>query len=244
MTVVIWVAVALQGCSQSKPEQEVISFDSQPVVITQEKPKDDSSDTSKDVISETTIDVTPDIEKVDSSDTAKDKSSETMKDDSSEPSKDGTSDTAKDGSAETEGVRATVNVNVTYEDGSPDIIEYLDIDGVKEKPDETGHVLTGYDESGKLIYKRSDSSVTDSKGAMDVEIIYEFYSLDHDFDYRIEPLSPENGGGIQTVKGSVKADGTSRDFTFENVSRRGQTGIWYAGICSCRNGVLGDYAGL
>ena len=137
-----------------------------------------------------------------------------------------------------------MHVNVTYEDGSPDIIEYLDINGVKEKPDETGKTITGYDESGKPVYKRSDSSVTDSKGAMDVEITYEFYSLEHDFDFRIEPFSPENGGGIETVKGSVITDGTSRDFTYETVCRRGQTGIWYAGICSCRNGVLGDYDGL
>ena len=192
MTVIIWVAVVLQGCSPSNQEQaseqEVISFDSQPVVITQE--------------------------------------------------------TSKDNISETANVIATVRVNVTYEDGSPDIIEYMDISGVKEKPDETGKTITGYDESGKPVYKRSDSSVTDSKGAMDVEITYEFYSLDHDFDFRIEPFSPENGGGIETVKGSVITDGTSRDFTYETVCRRGQTGIWYAGICSCRNGVLGDYDGL
>lgn len=224
MTVIIWVAVVLQGCSQSNPEQaseqKVISFDSQPVVITQE--------TSKDNISET----------------AKDKAAETAKDNASEAAEDKAAETAKDDTSETANIIATVHVNVTYEDGSPDIIEYLDINGVKEKPDETGKTLTGYDESGKPVYKRSDSSVTDSKGAMDVEITYEFYSLDHDFDFRIEPFSPENGGGIETVKGSVITDGTSRDFTYETVCRRGQTGIWYAGICSCRNGVLGDYDGL
>jgi uncharacterized protein YcfL len=223
-TVIISAAVVLSGCSPNKPEpaseQNVISFDSQPVVITPETSNDDPSGAIKE----------------DTSDTAKDNSSEA--------SKDNTSDTAKDNSDETEGVKATVRVNITYEDGSPDTIEYLDIEGIKEKPDETGHVITGYDESGKLIYKRSDSSVTDSKGAMDVEITYEFYSLDHDFDFRIEPLSPENGGGIQTVKGYVKTDGASRDFTFETVSRRGQTGIWYVGICSCRNGILGEYAGM
>lgn len=216
MTVIIWVAVVLQGCSQSNPEQaseqEVISFDSQPVVITQETSKDNISETAKDNASEA----------------AEDKATETAKDDTSEAAN----------------IIATVHVNVTYEDGSPDIIEYLDINGVKEKPDETGKTITGYDESGKPVYKRSDSSVTDPKGAMDVEITYEFYSLDHDFDFRIEPFSPENGGGIETVKGSVITDGTSRDFTYETVCRRGQTGIWYAGICSCRNGVLGDYDGL
>lgn len=216
MTVIIWVAVVLQGCSQSNPEQaseqEVISFDSQPVVITQE--------------------------------TSKDNISETAKDNASEAAEDKAAETAKDNAFETANIIATVHVNVTYEDGSPDIIEYLDINGVKEKPDETGKTITGYDESGKPVYKRSDSSVTDPKGAMDVEITYEFYSLAHDFDFRIEPFSPENGGGIETVKGSVITDGTSRDFTYETVCRRGQTGIWYAGICSCRNGVLGDYDGL
>ena len=34
---------------------------------------------------------------------------------------------------------------------------------------------------------------------------------------------------------------TSKEFSYENVGVRGQTGIWYAGICSCRNGVLTDY---
>ena len=232
MTVVIWMAVVLQGCSQSNPEQaseqEVISFDSQPVVITQETSKDNISETAKDNASEA----------------AEDKAAETAKDDTSEAAEDKAAETAKDNASETANIIATVHVNVTYEDGSPDIIEYLDINGVKEKPDETGKTLTGYDESGKPVYKRSDSSVTDPKGAMDVEITYEFYSLDHDFDFRIEPFSPENGGGIETVKGSVITNRTSRDFTYETVCRRGQTGIWYAGICSCRNGVLGDYDGL
>ncbi|MCR5603694.1 MAG: hypothetical protein K6G27_08335 [Lachnospiraceae bacterium] len=240
MTVIISAAVVLSGCSQNKrepaPEQNVISFDSQPVVITPETSNDDPSGAIKEDTSDTSKDVASEMEKADSSDASKAVVSE--------PAKEDTSDTSKDNSDETEGVKATVRVNITYEDGSPDTIEYLDIEGIKEKPDETGHVITGYDESGKLIYKRSDSSVTDSKGAMDVEITYEFYSLDHDFDFRMEPVSPENGGGIQTVKGYVKTDGASRDFTFETVSRRGQTGIWYVGICSCRNGILGEYAGM
>ena len=140
-------------------------------------------------------------------------------------------------------IAATVNINVTYEDGSPDIVEALDIDGVTDQPDETGSIITGYDGSGNLIYKRSDSSVTDAQGKMDVAITYEFYSLDYDFDLRIEPLYPENGGNIQSIQGSVISGGKSSDFTFETVGRRGQTGIWYAGICSCRNGVLGEYEG-
>jgi hypothetical protein len=223
LTVTVSAAVVLAGCSQSSsepaPEQKVISFDSQPVITASETMRDNSSDSTADV----------------SSDTATDDSSDSTANDSS--------DTAADAS-KTEDAAATVRLNVTYEDGNPDIIEALDIDGVEDHPDETGSIITGYDKSGKLIYKRSDTSVTDAQGKMDVEITYEFYSLDHDFDLRVEPLYPENGGGIQTVKGSVVTDGTSSDFTFETVGRRGQTGIWYAGICSCRNGVLGDYDGI
>ena len=141
---------------------------------------------------------------------------------------------ATDGQGE---VVATVVVNISYADGSPDVIEVLDINGVSGGPDGKG-----YDNAGKLIYERKDTGSTDANGALNVTITYEFYSLDYDFDYRYEPMDPENGGNIQSITGKItKAGGDSKDFTFETIGIRGQTGIWYAGICSCRNGVLGDY---
>ena len=97
MTVVIWVAVVLQGCSQSNPEQaseqEVISFDSQPVVITQETSKDNIFETAKDKAAETAKD--------NASEAAEDKAAETAKDDTSEAAEDKATETAKDDTSET-----------------------------------------------------------------------------------------------------------------------------------------------
>ena len=142
-------------------------------------------------------------------------------------------------------VPATVIVKCAYENGTPDIVEYFDISDVTDQPSEDGHIINGYDAAGNLVYKREDSSSTDDNGIVNVTITYDFYSLEHNFDFSIQPLEPENGGNIQTLNGSIvvrnESGETSKDFTFETVGFRGQTGIWYAGICSCRDGVLGDY---
>ena len=142
-------------------------------------------------------------------------------------------------------VTAPVTVKCAYENGAPDLAETLNISDVTDKPEEDGHTICGYDADGKMVYKREDSSFTDDNGVLNVTITYEFYSLEHDFDFQIDPLQPENGGSIQTLNGSIVvksgSDETSKDFTFETVGVRGQTGIWYAGICSCRDGVLGDF---
>ena len=58
-------------------------------------------------------------------------------------------------------VPATVTVKCAYENGSPDIVEVLNISDVTDQPDESGHIICGYDAAGKLIYKREDSSFTD-----------------------------------------------------------------------------------
>lgn len=143
-------------------------------------------------------------------------------------------------------VPATITVNLSYADGAPDLVVYLDVNGVSSKPDEQdGSIIYGYDKDDNLVYKVVDSSVKDDNGALNVTSVYEFYSLKYDFDFRMEPLQPENGGSIQTISGSIvtrnEAGETSKDFSFETVGMRGQTGIWYAGICSCRDGVLGEY---
>ena len=143
-------------------------------------------------------------------------------------------------------VPATITVNLSYADGAPDLVVYLDVNGVSSKPDEQdGSIIYGYDKDDNLVYKVVDSSVKDDNGALNVTSVYEFYSLKYDFDFRMEPLQPENGGSIQTISGSIvtrnEAGETSKDFSFETVGMRSQTGIWYAGICSCRDGVLGEY---
>ena len=143
-------------------------------------------------------------------------------------------------------VPATITVNLSYADGAPDLVVYLDVNGVSSKPDEKdGSIIYGYDKDDNLVYKVVDSSVKGDDGALNVTSVYEFYSLKYDFDFRMEPLQPENGGSIQTINGSIvtrnEAGETSKDFSFETVGMRGQTGIWYAGICSCRDGVLGEY---
>ena len=142
-------------------------------------------------------------------------------------------------------IPATVTVKVDYEDGSPNLVETLDISGVAGTPDESGSIIYGYDDAGKLIYKREDSGVTEENGTLHVTICYEFYSLDYDFNLSFEPLEPENTPSIQTINGSIvkrnEGGETSEEFTYDNVGMRGGTGIWYAGICSCKNGVLGAY---
>ena len=150
-------------------------------------------------------------------------------------------DEGKEDAAE---VVATIKVSFSYSEGTPDTIEVMDITGVSGKPDDNDRsIIRGYDDAGKLVYKRTDTGAKDDKGTLNVTITYEFYSLDHDFDYRFEPLEPENGGDIQTLKGSYsQKGGASKDLTFETAGIRGQTGIWYAGVCSCRKGTLGDYS--
>ena len=143
-------------------------------------------------------------------------------------------------------VPATITVNCVYADGAPDLVVYLDVNGVSSKPDETNaNIIYGYDKDDNLIYKMEDSSVTDADGTFNVTTVYEFYSLKYDFDFRMEPLEPENTESIQKITGSIvvrnESGETSKDFGFDTIGMRGQTGIWYAGICSCRDGVLTDY---
>ena len=143
-------------------------------------------------------------------------------------------------------VPATITVNLSYADGAPDLVVYLDVNGVSSKPDEqNGSIIYGYDQDDNLVYKMEDSSTKGDDGVLNVTSVYEFYSLKYDFDFRMEPLQPENSGSIQTISGTIvtrnESGETSKDFTFENVGMRGQTGIWYAGICSCRDGVIGEY---
>ena len=143
-------------------------------------------------------------------------------------------------------VPATITVNLSYADGAPDLVVYLDVNGVSSKPDEKNDsIIYGYDQDDNLVYKMEDSSTKGDDGALNVTSVYEFYSLKYDFDFRMEPLQPENGGSIQTINGTIvtrnESGETSRDFSFETVGMRGQTGIWYAGICSCRDGVIGEY---
>ena len=150
---------------------------------------------------------------------------------------------------ETQGVEvsvpATITVNCVYADGAPDLVTYMDVNGVTSKPGESDNIIYGYDKDDNLVYKMEDSSVKEADGTLKVTTVFEFYSLQYDFDFRMEPLQPENGGSIQQISGSIvtrsETGETNKDFTFETVGVRGQTGIWYAGICSCRDGVLGDY---
>ena len=106
-------------------------------------------------------------------------------------------------------------------------------------------IMYGYDEAETLVYQREDTSFTDEDGKLNVTISYDFYNLDYNFDLAFDPMDPENGGDIQSINGSIlkNVNGTEtvEDFTWENVGIRGETGIWYAGVCSCRNGVIGAY---
>ena len=142
---------------------------------------------------------------------------------------------------ETIGAIATVVVNFVYDEGTPDTIEYLNIDGVSGQPDETGDIIYGKDGAGNLIYKREDTGFTDGDGRLNVTTTYEFYSLDYDFDLSYEPMEPENGGDIQSITGGIYRDQEISEFTWETVGIRSYTGIWYAGICSCRDGSIGSY---
>jgi len=146
---------------------------------------------------------------------------------------------------QTSGVLASITVNFVYSEGTADTIEMLNIGGVASQPDETGHIMYGYDEAETLIYQREDTSFTDEDGKLNVTISYDFYNLDYNFDLAFDPMDPENGGDIQSINGSIlkNVNGTEtvEDYTWENVGIRGETGIWYAGVCSCRNGVIGAY---
>lgn len=146
---------------------------------------------------------------------------------------------------QTSGVLASITVNFVYSEGTADTIEMLNIGGVAAQPDETGHIMYGYDEAETLVYQREDTSFTDEDGKLNVTISYDFYNLDYNFDLAFDPMDPENGGDIQSINGSIlkNVNGTEtvEDFTWENVGIRGETGIWYAGVCSCRNGVIGAY---
>lgn len=146
---------------------------------------------------------------------------------------------------QTSGVLASITVNFVYSEGTADTIEMLNIGGVAAQPDETGHIMYGYDEAENLVYQREDTGFTDEDGKLNVTISYDFYNLDYNFDLAFDPMDPENGGDIQSINGSIlkNVNGTEtvEDFTWETVGIRGVTGIWYAGVCSCRNGVIGAY---
>ncbi|MBR5420759.1 MAG: hypothetical protein IK115_06380 [Lachnospiraceae bacterium] len=221
-TIVMAAAFVLSGCAGSKDVTEVPSAPESDLQ-TEDRPTEAAGDESAPTAADEAEVAAPD------------ESTPTDPDENETP----------DDTDESEVILASVTVNLLYDEGTPDTIEMLDIGGVSGQPDESGHIISGYDEDGKLIYRREDTGFTDADGKLNVTISYDFYSLDHDFDLRFEPMEPENGGDIQSINGSVfrKSDSADivEDFTWETVGIRGQTGIWYAGICSCRNGVLGGY---
>lgn len=231
MTVLLALATAavLTGCSKktNEPSSQItlIQLDPQKDTVTSEAPVNDTTGTTTDVTepagtNDTTV--STDTQNV---------VVETTTDSKDNPSVD----------VSTSDVVATITLNVTYENADVDLIEVMDIPGVGSAPGETPNIIYGKDDSKNLVYRREDSSVTDSNGAKTVTIVYEFYTLKYDFDFRMDPLNPENGSNIQTINGTINYNGSTSSYTYENVGRRGQTGIWYAGICSNRNGVLGEY---
>ena len=223
MTVLLALATAvvLTGCSKSKNEPvsdtPVIQFDNQKNEISSDAPVSNPTDTTGDVTGDVTT--TPDsgITVVDNTETTDKPVQEAGK------------------------VVATISLDVTYANGEVDLIEVMDMPDVKSELGETPNVIYAKDANNNLVYRREDSSVTDANGNLTVTILYELYTLNYDFDFRMDPLNPENGSNIQTIKGSINNNGTTTSYDYSTVGRRGQTGIWYAGICSCRGGVLGEY---
>ena len=46
---------------------------------------------------------------------------------------------------------ATITVNCAYENGTPDIVEVMNVKDVTSQPEEDGHVICGYDAEGTLV---------------------------------------------------------------------------------------------
>ncbi|MBQ9866584.1 MAG: hypothetical protein IJM34_06145 [Lachnospiraceae bacterium] len=125
------------------------------------------------------------------------------------------------------------------DEGSLMIDDYMqisdDMSGVQLSASYTEYSDADYN----LVYSRSDNHEEFMQGAesgMTETVEYYIYSYDHDFDLVIEP-GPENKTEMQSVKVTIqKNDGTITNYTFEDIGRRGDTGIWYCNVCSCRGG--------
>ena len=99
-----------------------------------------------------------------------------------------------------------------------------------------------YDENDVLVYTWSRDYEEDENGVKIATAFYQFYTLDYDFDLFVEPLVPENTEDLQTIEAVIDQPGMeSITYKYEDIGRRGQTGIWYAGVCACRGGAITEY---
>lgn len=130
------------------------------------------------------------------------------------------------------------------DEGSLVIDDYMQISGDMSGEQLSDSYVEYSDPDYDLIYSRWDNHeefMQSATSGMSETVEYYIYSYDYDFDLIIEP-GPENKTELQSVRVTIeKNDGTVINYTYEDIGRRGDTGIWYCGVCSCRNGELGGF---
>ena len=146
---------------------------------------------------------------------------------------------------ETEGPVTTIIITWECSDGAfGDLTENLDITPLRaDAPAE--RYCEYFDEGDNLVYSWSRDYEEGDDGIVRATCVYNFFTLDYSFDLIIEPNGPENSSDLQSITAVIERNGLpDLNYTFEDIGRRGQTGIWYAGVCSCREGAVTEYQGF
>ena len=136
----------------------------------------------------------------------------------------------------------TVSIQWDCTGGRPsELTDNIDITALREVVVSEDEFSEYYDELDNLIYSRACGYLTHQDGTEDFFVAYYFYSLDYNFDIIVEP-GMENSQDLQSILAIISKPGAEDTiYGFEDIGRRGQTGIWYAGVCSCRDGEIKEY---
>ena len=108
---------------------------------------------------------------------------------------------------------------------------YLDGDIIGQAVEEA------YDANNSLVYSKTEGYFEETKT---VNIQYLIYSDQSALEINIEPIGGINTSDLQTIEVEISNDMTGEcySYTFEDIGRRSDTGVWYATAFSLEDGVM------
>ena len=108
---------------------------------------------------------------------------------------------------------------------------YLDGDIIGQAVEEA------YDANNSLVYSKTEGYFEETKT---VNIQYLIYSDQSTLEINIEPIGGINTSDLQTIEVEISNDMTGEcySYTFEDIGRRADTGVWYATAFSLEDGVM------
>ena len=108
---------------------------------------------------------------------------------------------------------------------------YLDGDMIGQAVEEA------YDANNALVYSKTEGYFEETKT---VNIQYLIYSDQSTLEINIEPIGGINTSDLQTIEVEISNDMTGEcySYTFEDIGRRSDTGVWYATAFSLEDGVM------